>query len=84
MSTVGTALLGRSTHASTARVDSTGLYRLALWLLLGANLLAGWGVQWDIQWHVRIGRDSFWIPPHVMTYSGVTGLTVAVYTLTQP
>jgi hypothetical protein len=29
-------------------------------------------VQWDIQWHVVIGRDSFWIPPHVMTYAGVT------------
>jgi len=28
-------------------------------------------VQWDIQWHVLIGRDSFWIPPDVMTYAGV-------------
>jgi hypothetical protein len=38
---------------------------------LAGNLLSGWGVQWDIQWHVRVGRDSFWIPPHVMTYAGV-------------
>src|SRR6267143_4029562 len=53
------------------------LYRAALWVLLGANLLAGWGVQWDIQWHVRIGRDSFWIPPHVMTYTGVTLIVLA-------
>jgi hypothetical protein len=28
-------------------------------------------VQWDIRWHVVIGRDSFWIAPHVMTYAGV-------------
>jgi hypothetical protein len=29
-------------------------------------------VQWDIQWHVLIGRDSFWIPPHLITYAGVS------------
>ena len=46
--------------------------RAALWILLGAKLLAGWGVRWDIQWHVQIGRDSFWIAPHVLTYTGVT------------
>jgi hypothetical protein len=46
--------------------------RLALWGLLTAKLVAGWGVQWDIRWHVLVGRDSFWIPPHVMTYAGVT------------
>ncbi len=48
------------------------LRRAALWTLLLSKLVAGWGVQWDIQWHVLIGRDSFWIPPHVMTYAGVT------------
>ena len=79
MSTAGTALLARSTDASTARVDSAGLYRIALWVLLAANLLAAWGVQWDIQWHVRIGRDSFWIPPHVMTYSGVALIVLASF-----
>ena len=47
------------------------LRRGALWTLLASKLIAGWGVQWDIQWHVLIGRDSFWIPPHVMTYAGV-------------
>ncbi|PYN33714.1 MAG: hypothetical protein DME01_17595 [Candidatus Rokuibacteriota bacterium] len=79
MSSVPTALLGRSTETSTARAGSAGLYRIALWLLLGANLLAAWGVQWDIQWHVQIGRDSFWIPPHVMTYSGVALVVLASF-----
>jgi hypothetical protein len=46
--------------------------RTALWALLAAKLVAGWGVAWDIQWHILIGRDSFWIAPHVMTYAGVT------------
>ena len=26
---------------------------------------------WDIRWHLVIGRDSFWIAPHVMTYASV-------------
>ena len=49
--------------------------RAALWGLVAAKVLASWGVQWDIQWHTIIGRDSFWIAPHLMTYAGVT-LTV--------
>src|SRR5438093_9589214 len=79
MSSVQTALLGGSTETSTTRIAALGLYRAALWVLLGANLLAGWGVQWDIMWHVLIGRDSFWIPPHVMTYGGVTLIVLASF-----
>ncbi len=54
------------------RPASLAARRAALWALLVAKVLASWGVQWDIQWHTIIGRDSFWIAPHVMTYSGVT------------
>ena len=46
--------------------------RAALVALLAAKLVAGWGVSWDIQWHITIGRDTFWIAPHVVTYAGVT------------
>ena len=52
-------------------VASTTLARSVFWCLLGAKLLGGWGLRWDIQWHLRIGRDSFWIAPHVMTYASV-------------
>ena len=45
--------------------------RAALWVLLAAKAVAGMGVGWDIRWHIVIGRDSFWIAPHVMTYAGV-------------
>src|SRR5580765_3670055 len=45
--------------------------RRALWALLAAKLVGGWGVGWDIRWHLTIGRDSFWIAPHVMTYASV-------------
>ncbi len=47
------------------------LRRRALWALLAAKLVGGWGVGWDIRWHLIIGRDSFWIAPHVMTYASV-------------
>src|SRR5437879_12813938 len=45
--------------------------RRALWALLAAKLFGGWGVGWDIRWHLVIGRDSFWIAPHVMAYASV-------------
>src|SRR5918912_663784 len=51
--------------------------RLGFWTLIVAHVVAGWGTQWDIQWHLRIGRDSFWIAPHVMTYGGVTLMVLA-------
>jgi len=44
---------------------------IAFWGLLLAKLAGGWGVQWDIRWHLVIGRDSFWIAPHLLTYAGV-------------
>lgn len=56
----------------TAVADRLALYRAALWALLASKLLTAWGVQWDIRWHVLIGRDTFWIAPHLMTYAGVT------------
>jgi hypothetical protein len=57
--------------AARAEHSPLAIRRAALWGLLFSKLITGWGVQWDIQWHVLIGRDSFWIPPHVMTYAGV-------------
>ena len=61
-----------ATGAVAVRTNSLTLHRVVFWLLCMAKVVAGWGVQWDIQWHVRIGRDTFWIAPHVMTYAGVT------------
>jgi hypothetical protein len=57
---------------AAATRESLALHRAAFWALLAAKFLTGWGVQWDIQWHVLIGRDTFWIAPHLMTYAGVT------------
>ncbi len=61
---------------ATRATSTVGVARAGLWLLFAAHVVASWGTQWDIQWHLRIGRDSFWIAPHVMTYSGVTLLVL--------
>ena len=58
--------------AAPATAEGRSLRRAVLWGMLAAKVLGGWGVTWDIQWHILIGRDSFWIPPHLMTYSAVT------------
>jgi len=79
MSSVPSALLESPTAAPTARADALLRHRAGLWVMLAANILAAWGVQWDIQWHLQIGRDSFWIPPHVMTYAGVTLVVLASF-----
>jgi hypothetical protein len=28
------------------------------------------GVYWDISWHMSIGRDTFWSPPHLLMQAG--------------
>ncbi len=63
-------------EAVRAPVEALALKRAVLWALVSSKVVAGWGVQWDIQWHVVIGRDSFWIPPHLMTYAGVSAAVI--------
>jgi hypothetical protein len=67
-----TGTLARASATAAAVDTSLAVPRAALWALIAAKLVSSWGVQWDIQWHTVIGRDTFWIPPHLMTYSGVT------------
>lgn len=52
---------------------------------LVAILTALGGIYWDVTWHVTIGRESFWIPPHLLVYAGVTCLLLSAligFTLT--
>ena len=54
-----------------------GLARSAVrpWHVIGVltvlALLGAFGNAWDLFWHIVIGRDSFWIPPHTMMYAAV-------------
>lgn len=36
-------------------------------------LLIVLGGLWDTWWHVAIGRESFWVPPHIVLYIGMAG-----------
>ena len=51
--------------------DAPAYRRAALWGALATKFVASWGLFWDIQWHMTIGRDSFWIAPHLMIYGSV-------------
>jgi hypothetical protein len=47
--------------------------QVSAWIILCLLLEAELGLAWDRQWHDRLGRDQFWIPPHIMMYTGVGG-----------
>ncbi len=52
------------------------LRQVSAWFALYFLMQAELGLAWDREWHDLIGRDQFWIPPHIMLYTGVgfTGL----------
>jgi hypothetical protein len=81
MATTRTETLGARPATLATDTSTLDARRLAFWGMVVAKLVAGWGVQWDILWHIRIGRDSFWIAPHVMTYAGVTGVVLLSFGL---
>jgi len=62
--------------ADSTALDVAALRRRAVWVLLATKVAGGWGLGWDIRWHLSIGRDSFWIPPHLMTYAAVATLAI--------
>jgi hypothetical protein len=62
--------------AEASSLDVLRVRRAALWGILAVKIVGGWGLGWDIRWHLTIGRDSFWIAPHVMTYFSVAVTTI--------
>jgi hypothetical protein len=48
----------------------------ALWLMVAGMILALVGGTWDFAWHMSIGRDTMWVPPHVMVQVG--GILVGI------
>ncbi|HEX9038580.1 MAG TPA: hypothetical protein VF808_16480 [Ktedonobacterales bacterium] len=62
---------GLTRHATAPR--ERRLRQTAAWGLLALQGIAQLGAIWDREWHHYIGRDSFFIPPHILIYSGVLG-----------
>lgn len=61
-----------------ARAESRAIalpWHVAAVLFASASVVVG--IMWDISWHITIGRDTFWSPPHMAIYLGgiVAGLS---------
>ena len=75
--------MNKAVAAGLARPVAAGAHeRQRLRVLFAVALLKLFnfiGGAWDIQWHVAIGRDSLWIPPHLMVLLAfVSGLAIVV------
>jgi hypothetical protein len=58
------------------RVDAIAHERMRLRILFAVAFLKLFnfiGGAWDIQWHVAIGRDSLFIPPHLVVMAAFVG-----------
>ncbi len=53
------------------RVRRAGAF-LILYFLFQAEV----GLAWDRNWHDYLGCNGFWIPPHLVSYSGIGGTGV--------
>ncbi|MSP11612.1 MAG: hypothetical protein EXR62_01510 [Chloroflexi bacterium] len=66
---------------SAAQYNAIAHERLRLYTLITIAILKVFnflGGNWDIQWHVAIGRDSLWIPPHLMVMVAFVSGTILV------
>ena len=82
MSTVARPTLG-SYAPPDERAAATAADRPApgvawyVWAIVAAATCVVLGIIWDISWHMTIGRDGLFSPPHISSYAGgaIVGLT---------
>jgi hypothetical protein len=55
--------------AATAAQTAAATVAWYTWCLVAAVVSVIVGGYWDISWHMSIGRDSFWTPPHMLIYA---------------
>jgi hypothetical protein len=54
-------------------ISERRIRQASAWTILCLMLFGELGLAWDRRWHDYVGRDQFWIPPHIMMYTGVAG-----------
>jgi len=73
------------TISAAVQVDSRPLVSISaeatsipwtIWLMVAGITLILVGGTWDFAWHMSIGRDTFWIPPHILSQAG--GILVGI------
>jgi hypothetical protein len=49
--------------------------RIGAWIVLLGVFTTLFGLSWDVDWHAKVGPDTFWTLPHLFVYSGaaITG-----------
>lgn len=59
-------------RAAPGRVQpiATATWFIATIVLSAAGIVLG--LMWDISWHMTVGRDTFWSPPHMLEYVSAT------------
>ena len=55
-----------SALASVRTKEQSAVIPWYIYSLLIASACDGIGGLWDVSWHLSIGRDSFWTPPHLL------------------
>jgi hypothetical protein len=75
--------VGRKVDADESPAVVRGLSSSAGWWVVGAAVTGLMATYWDDGWHTEVGRDSTFIPPHLLLYGSmaVIGTVLAVWVL---
>jgi hypothetical protein len=60
---LGQPLQARLNEPTSARVESIPW---TIWCIVAGIASSLIGGNWDISWHMSVGRDSFWTPAHIL------------------
>ncbi len=62
----GEALGAQTRGRADARPRGTATWFIAAIMCCAMGIVLG--LMWDISWHMSVGRDTFWSPPHMLEY----------------
>ena len=57
---------GTMTHAPARATPAIPTWFIGTIVASAAGIAVG--LLWDISWHMTVGRDTIWTPPHVLEY----------------